>query len=268
MYFIILFCLVQGFTEFLPISSQGHLIVFDNYFSDLKQHNLSILQANILAHFGSLLAVVIYYRKIMVNLIKGIRQLPRPDIDKNSSLLIYITTATLPIIVVGYFFAKFFYYNQDATIKIIGLTSIIFGIFLFIADKFCLRVRNIDSLNISNSFKIGVIQCLALIPGVSRSGAILTGMRFMGFSRKTCVFFSNILSVPVICGSLVYLIINDDLNLFFYNFDSLLIIFLSTLFSLLFIHFLVSWVNRFSLFIFILYRIIFGIFLIFFYTNF
>ena len=109
MYFIILFCLVQGFTEFLPVSSQGHLIVFDNYFSDLKQHELSILQANILAHFGSLLAVIIYYRKIMINLIKGIKQLPRPDIDKNP-LLIYITTATLTIIGLVIFFAKFFYY--------------------------------------------------------------------------------------------------------------------------------------------------------------
>ena len=268
MYFIILFCLVQGFTEFLPVSSQGHLIVFDNYFSDLKQHELSILQANILAHFGSLLAVIIYYRKIIINLLKGIKQLPRPDIDKNSFLLIYLTTATLPIIGVGYFFAKFFYYNQETTITIIGLSSIIFGILLFIADKFCLRVRNIDSLNISNSFKIGVIQCLALIPGVSRSGAILTGMRFMGFSRKTCVFFSNILSVPVILGSLVYLIINDNLDFFFYNFNSLLIILLSTAFSIIFIHFFVSWVNRFSLFVFVLYRIIFGVFLIFFYASF
>ena len=105
--------------------------------------------------------------------------------------MIYITTATLPIIGVGYFFAKFFYYNQETTITIIGLSSIIFGILLFIADKFCLRVRNIDSLNISNSFKIGVIQCLALIPGVSRSGAILTGMRFMGSAEKPVCSFQT-----------------------------------------------------------------------------
>ena len=96
----------------------------------------------------------------------------------------------------------------------------------------------------------------------------LTGMRFMGFSRKTCVFFSNILSVPVILGSLVYLIINDNLDFFFYNFNSLLIILLSTAFSIIFIHFFVSWVNRFSLFVFVLYRIIFGVFLIFFYASF
>ena len=259
----------QGFTEFLPISSQGHLILFNLYFNINEAANISILEANILVHLGSLFAVVIYYYRINLNLLLSIKHIPRPDIDQNSTLLINLIVATIPGLICGYFFAKFFNYNNDLLILIMGITSIFFGIILFIFDKFCLMVKSINEITIKNSLVIGIFQSFALIPGVSRSGAVLTSLRLMGFNRNFSVFFSNLLSIPVILGAVIFLLIQNDNILSFnsFNYYKIYLIFFSFISSLIFIHFFVSWVRKASLAIFMIYRIIFGIYLIYFFFN-
>ena len=104
--------------------------------------------------------------------------LDRPDIDKNSFLMVNLFISTIPILVLGYLFSKFFNYESNNLLMIIAVTSIIFGILLFCADSFCLRIKNQNSLNYYTSFIIGICQCVALVPGVSRSGSILTVMRY------------------------------------------------------------------------------------------
>ncbi len=265
MHLIILFCLLQGFSEFLPISSQGHLIVF-NYFLNFESLlNFSILEANILAHLGSLVAVCIYYHRNILSLIMSIKHLPRPDIDSNATFLINLFIASLPAILFGYFFANFFQYSSTLLILIIGLVSIIFGIVLFLVDRFCLRIKGINELNFFSSLVVGIAQCFAFIPGVSRSGAVLSMSRFLGFRRDFSVYFSNILSIPIILGASGYLIYNNQ-NIFFLeilNFQSFAIVIFSFLFSIFFIHFFVTWVRNSSLLLFVIYRLIFGSFLIF-----
>ena len=225
-----------------------------------------INQATILSHFGSLFAVIIYYHKTLKGFLFSIKLIDRPDIDKNSFLMINIIISSIPIFVIGYLVAKLIDYNGEIILIIIGSTSIIFGIVLFLVDNFCLRIKNINSLNFLTSLLIGLFQCLALVPGVSRSGSVIAAMRFFGFQRKFAVKYSNLLSIPVIMGATGYLFINafeeNSLNLII-SFQSFLIFFLSFIFSFLFIFVLVSWVKKFSLSIFVIYRFIFGSWILF-----
>ena len=270
MLFLVIFCLIQGFSEFLPISSQGHLIVFNNYYNVDYFSQLSILELNVISHLGSLLAVVFYYNKLLLGMIKGLRVFYRPDLDKNLNLLFNLIISTIPIVILGYFFGKEFNYNAESVILIIGYTSVIFAIILFFLDKYCLMVRNQDAINFKIALFTGLFQCLALIPGVSRAGANMIALRSLGFNRNFTVMYSNLLSIPVIIGATCFILINEN-NFFindFLNLNVVLVFFLSFLFSLIFIHFLITWVRNSSLLIFIIYRIIFGTFLIFlFYTS-
>ena len=270
MLFLVIFCLIQGFSEFLPISSQGHLIVFNNYYNVDYFSELSILELNVISHFGSLFAVIIYYNKLLLRMIKGLRVFYRPDLDKNLNLLFNLIISTIPIVIMGYFFGKNFNYNAESIILIIGYTSVIFAVILFILDKYCLMVRNQDAINFRLALFTGFFQCLALIPGVSRAGANMIALRSLGFNRNFTVRYSNLLSIPVIIGATSFIIFNEN-NFFindFLNLNVVLVFFLSFLFSLIFIHFLITWVRKSYLLIFIIYRILFGTFLIFlFYTS-
>ena len=270
MLFLVLFCLVQGFSEFLPISSQGHLLVFNNFYNVTDFSNLSILELNIISHLGSLLAVIVYYNQFVLSTIKGLKIFFRPDLNKNLSLSFKLTISTLPIIILGYYFGKAFDYNNKFLLLIIGISSIVFGIILFIIDKFCLLIRNEESMNYKIALFTGFVQCFALIPGVSRAGANMIALRAIGFNRNFTVKYSNLLSIPVILGAAIYLFISENNNLFIDNTFNLTVIFvfvLSFLFSIIFIHFLISWVRRSSLLIFIIYRIIFGSFLLILYLQ-
>lgn len=266
MYYIVLFAFIQGFTEFLPISSQGHLILF-NFFSNADEKFLiPILEANVLVHFGSICSVILYYRKELFNFLISLKHLPRPDIDSNSRMLINLFFATLPTLLIGFFFSTYFNYYSEKILLLIGITSILFGCILLFLDKFCLMVKGRKELNLKISVLIGLFQSLALIPGVSRSGAVLTIMRFQGFNRNFCIFFSNLLSIPIIISATVFIMYKNNFYIpSLLSIGSLVLILFSFIFSLTFIHFFVIWVRRSSLTIFMVYRIIFGSALIYFY---
>ena len=263
---LVLFCLIQGFTEFLPISSQGHLIIFNSIHPIDNYSGITIHEAMIIAHFGSLLAIITFYRRIVLGLFFSIKMIDRPDIDKNSFILLNLLVSTIPIIIAGYVISKILNYDGNQILFIIAISSIFFGIILFLVDKFCLRIKNHNSLNYLMSLVIGVFQCAALIPGVSRSGAVLTAMRFFGFQRQFSVEYSNLLSIPVITGALIFMIVNssfDGSSGMLISFETFIIFFLSFFFSIIFIYFLVAWVKRFSLFIFVVYRVGFGLWILF-----
>jgi len=208
-YVIILFALLQGFTEFIPVSSQGHLIVFNNFFNINLISNITILEANVIAHSGSLVAVCLYYFRQLFAILVSFKHIVRPDIDRNSTLTINLIIATIPIILCGFFFSKFFNYDNKGLFLIIGITSILFGILLYIFDRFCLTVKGNQELNFLTSLYVGIFQCLALIPGVSRSGSIIIFLRFLGYNRSFIVFFSNLLSIPVILAATGFVIFQN-----------------------------------------------------------
>ena len=141
---IVLFSFIQGLTEFLPISSQGHLIIFNTIFPIKTE--IDIRSLNIIAHFGSLAAVIIYYRSEVIKLMFSLPNVFRTDIDNNAGTLINLIISTIPIFIIGYILTFFLQTNFFNSLKLIGWTTLIFGVILFIVDKGCLRIKTMDRL--------------------------------------------------------------------------------------------------------------------------
>ena len=258
---LLIYCLIQGFTEFLPISSQGHLIFFNHHYP-ISNEALSIRDLNIIAHFGSLLAVILYYFRDVFRLTLSIPNFFRSDIESYASLLKNLIISSIPIYFFGYFIS---YFINDAffeSLFLIGWATLIFGILLFLVDKNCLRIKNIENLPSTSAFYVGLVQSLALVPGVSRSGSVITIMRLFGYTRLESSNYSNLLSIPAIFGAMTYLIIFDETssdlgNIF--NLKTVIVFLTSFIFSYFFIHFMVTWVKKSSFAIFMYYRITLGI---------
>ena len=231
--------LIQGVFEFLPISSSAHLLVVAEIFN----FNSSSLIIDISLHLGSLLAITVYFRKDLINFFQ----------NKNLALLIVL--GSIPLIICGFLlhFSNFIYLLRN--LKIIAWTTLIFGIILFIVDKFKVEKKFDIDLNIRNILIIGMFQILALVPGVSRSGIVITAGRFLNFDRYDSSKISFYLSIPALTGASI-LGLKDALN---QNIElNLLIIFsvmCSFIISYLTIKYFLIFVKNFSLNIFVFYRI-------------
>tara|TARA_B100000945_G_C20344324_1_gene578970 strand:- start:330 stop:1097 length:768 start_codon:yes stop_codon:yes gene_type:complete len=240
-----LLSLVQGISEFIPVSSSAHLIII----SQLSNFETNSLEIDISLHLGSLAGIIFYFREELINILK----------NKNLALLIFI--GSLPLIIVGFIIYQTGLISYLRNIKIIAWTTLIFGILLFYADKFKIK-KNIDNdLTLKNILFIGFFQILALIPGVSRSGITITASRLLNFDRYDSSKIAFLLSVPALMGASL-LSLKDIWNLGF-NF-SLLVIFSalsSFIFSYLTIKYFLIYIRKFTLSIFVIYRILLSLFL-------
>ena len=242
---IIILSLIQGVSEFLPISSSAHLIVISTL-HDFKSNSLLI---DVSLHLGSLFAIIFYFRKDLLN------------IQNNKKLLTLLIAGSLPIIVVGYFLynTELIYLLRD--VKVIAWTTIIFGIVLYIADKNKFT-KNINSnLDLKTILYIGFFQTLALIPGVSRAGITITAGRFLKFNRFDASKISFLLSIPALAGASVLSLKDIFQQSFEFNYFVLIAISLSFFFSYITVKFFLDYINKFSLNIFVVYRMVLGIIL-------
>tara|TARA_B100000767_G_C19671671_1_gene495536 strand:- start:116 stop:874 length:759 start_codon:yes stop_codon:yes gene_type:complete len=241
---ILILSIVQGITEFLPISSSSHLILISNYL-EFSNQSLTI---NVSLHIGSFLAVLFYFRKDIANFIN------------NKKLFTNILISSIPVMVFGFVLVKLNLTDYLRDIKIIGWMTLIFGILLFISDKFKNKKDIKNNFNIKSALFIGFFQILSLIPGVSRSGISITAARFLGFKRVDSARLSFLLSIPTLAAVSFFginnLIIANDLQFSLINLFSVL---LSFLFSLITISFFLKYIERFNLNIFVLYRVILGL---------
>jgi len=238
---ILILSAIQGVSEFLPISSVAHLVLISKYYVFVNQN----LLIDICLHLGSLLAIIIYFRNDLFHFIK------------NKNFLIKICIATIPIIPVGFILYQTGIINQLRNLEVIGWAGLIFGIFLYIADKKKIKRKlNEDFSNLS-AILIGIFQVLALIPGVSRSGITITSGRMLGFNRFDSAKISFFLSIPTLFAASVLGVYNiykegsSELN-----FLAIIAVIFSFVFSYLTISIFLNFVKKFTLNIFVIYRII------------
>ena len=241
---ILILSLIQGITEFIPVSSSSHLILISNYLN-FDNQNLSI---DVSLHIGSFFAVIFYFKKDIF------------DFFKNRILFFKILIGSIPVMLVGYVLIKFSLIDQLRNIKIIGWTTILFAILLFLSDKFKRSKKINDNLSYKSALFIGIFQVLSLIPGVSRSGIAITAGRFLEFERVEAAKISFLLSIPTL-AAVSFFGINNLLESESFNFSliNLVSIVLSFIFSLITIKYFLKFICNFSLNIFVIYRIILGI---------
>ena len=237
--------IIQGISEFIPVSSSAHLLIM----SRLSDFNVSNLQLDISLHLGSLLAIILFFRKELINIIN------------NKNIFLLIILGSIPLVIVGYIFYSTNLIDQFRNLKVVAWTTLIFGILLYFSDKFELKNKISSELNIKSIIIIGLFQILAIIPGVSRSGIVITASRFLKFDRVESSKIAFYLSIPALAGESVLGfkdVIDNQIN-----FDAIFIFSTSAsfLFSYFTIKYFLIYVKMFSLSFFVIYRIVLSIIL-------
>lgn len=256
MFHLILLAIIQGLTEFLPVSSSAHLILPSQLFGWQDQGPL----IDVMAHFGSLFAVMIYFRKEVGEVLIGLTDLVQAKLNKGSALALHLILATPPALVVG---AGMHFSGIDELIRsplLIACTFIVFGIVLWLADIKGARVRDIDMLTWKEAIGLGLAQTLALIPGTSRSGITMTAGLAMGLTREESARFSMLMSIPIIGVAGLFALIKllggeegaASLS------DGLIVAGLSFITAYAAIAIFMRWVSRIGMFPFMLYRVVVG----------
>jgi len=244
---IFILSLIQGITEFLPISSSSHLILISEKLN-FKNQSLSI---DVSLHIGSFIAVLFYFREDLVSFIN------------NKIIFFKIFISSLPVMIVGYFLIETDIIGKIRNIEIIAWTTTLFGILLYISDKFKLEKNIKDNLNYKSIIFIGFLQILSLIPGVSRSGIAITAARLLKFRRVDSAKISFLLSIPILGAVSIFglktLLVSEDMIFTKMNLFSIII---SFFFSLITIKFFLKYINKFSLNIFVYYRVFLGLILL------
>ena len=197
---IIVLAIVQGLTEFLPISSSGHLVLVP-YLVEWTDQGLAF---DVAVHFGSLIAVCVFFREDILGLLRGAGQLLGGHAAlPQANMALAIGLGTIPAAAAGLFLASWIEANlRDPSIIVYTLSG--YGILMAVADRFGKSERIIADIRVRDAFMIGCAQALALVPGTSRSGVTITAARFMGFKRQDAARFSFLLSAPVILLATVY----------------------------------------------------------------
>jgi len=244
---ILILAIIQGISEYLPVSSAAHLVLVSKYYVFTNQS----LLIDICLHLGSLIAIIFYFRNDILNFIK------------NRDFLIKILIGTIPIIPVGYIMFQTGLINQLRNLEVIGWMSLIFGILLYVGDRSKITKKIDTQFTNKSAIIIGLFQVFALIPGVSRAGITITSGRLLGFNRFDSAKISFFLSIPTLAAASLLGIYNiykeGSAEL---NFLAIIAVTFSFIFSYFTIVLFLSFIKKFSLNIFIIYRIILSLFIL------
>mgnify|MGYP001210918758 CR=1 FL=1 len=244
---IFILSVIQGITEFLPISSSSHLIL-TSMFLNFSSQSLSI---DVSLHIGSFIAVLTYFYKEIINFLD------------NKILFFKIFIASVPIMIIGFMLVESELIEKIRNLEIIAWTTLIFGILLYFSDKFKLEKNIKKNFTYRSAIFIGLFQILALIPGVSRSGIAITAARLLGFKRIDAAKISFLVSLPVLGAvsffGLKNLKLEENINFTILNLISVV---LSFFFSLITIKYFLKFINKFNLNVFVYYRVLLGLILL------
>lgn len=241
---LVLLSIIQGVTEFLPISSSAHLILASEFLL-INKNNLTL---DISLHIGSLIAIIFYFIGDLKNFIS------------NKSILVKIIISSIPVIVFGVVLLKLNLINYFRNYEVIGWATIIFAILMFVSDRFKNKYTIYKDFNYKSAIIIGIFQIISLIPGTSRSGITITGARFLNFNKIESAKISFLTAIPVLfCVSgynIVKLMSQNEIKISTINFIA---IFFSFVFSYITIKFFLKFLQNYNLTFFVIYRIILGI---------
>ncbi len=254
---IIVLAIVQGLTEFLPVSSSGHLILIPAFTGWQDQGVVT----DIMVHVGSLFAVLVYFWRDVMRLFHGGIDLLRLRMNENSRLALYIILATIPAVAFGLYLKSSGLQVRLRGVEIVAWNAIIFGLLLYVADRIGSRMKSMRDMSLPPALIIGIAQALALIPGTSRSGITITAARFLGFERAESARFSFLLGIPAIAGAGVLTIGELASAGVVISSDALWAAFLTFFAALTAIAILMAVVRRSSFLIFVIYRLALGLLL-------
>ena len=240
---VLILSIIQGISEFIPVSSSAHLIIFSNI---INFSNKSLI-FDVGLHLGSLLAIIFYFKKDLLNILN----------DKKLFNLLWI--GSIPLIIFGYIFYSTGVINSFRSLNVIAWTTLIFGILMYFADTFKIKKNIEKDLTIKNILIIGILQVLAIIPGVSRAGITITAGRFLNFDRYDSTKISFYLSIPALMGASVLSLkdaVNENLEFNLFLIISIILSFIFSFFiSYLTIKYFLIYVKKFDLKFFVYYRI-------------
>jgi undecaprenyl-diphosphatase len=255
---IIVLAVVQGVTEFLPISSSGHLILVPQL---MHWHDQGLV-VDVMTHIGTLLAILIYFWRDVWRITVGALELLKGRVTDDGRLAIYIILATIPAVAFGIFLKKFGFADLERNVAVVAWNTILYGLLMLVADMVGPQEKTIANMTLGNALIIGVAQALALIPGTSRSGVTMTAGRFLGFTRPDCARFSFLLGIPAIAGAGIFTVADALTSGETITMDAVYCAGLTFLAGLAAIAFLMALVKRISFLPFVLYRMVLGGFLL------
>ncbi len=260
--YILVLCLVQGISEFLPISSSAHLALLGYFFKE----STTSLEWEVALHLGTLLSVILYFWRDLWEMTKSfvswicspMNTAYQKDIHLRQTW--YLILATIPAVVVGYMVKKI---GVESSSKIIGVMAIVFGILLYLVDHF--QKKTDENLSYAKAFAIGCAQAFAFIPGVSRSGSCITAARAFGLGRVEATRFAFLLSIPTVIGAVsltTYDAIKQGIVLEWASLSMAII--LTAIIGLAVIHGILKFLEKYSFSIFMVYRVLLGALILFF----
>ena len=242
---VLILSVIQGISEFLPISSSAHLVLV----SSLYEFKTSSLLIDISLHLGSLFAIIYFFRKDLL------------DVKNNKRLLSLIIVGSIPLIIAGYILYSTGIIHELRNIRIIAWTTLIFGVILFIADKNRFDKKISSNLNLQSILFISLFQILSLVPGVSRAGITITAARILKFNRVDSSKISFLLSIPALGGA-SFLGLKDVIDQSVeFNYLVIISIISSFIFSFMTVKFFLIYINKFSMNAFVIYRILIALIL-------
>ena len=250
---------VQGLTEFLPVSSSGHLNLFPWVFNWQQMPD----SFDVALHIGTLLAIVIFFFKDWINLIKGgYNQVIKKEKSTEGKIFWYIVIATIPAgilsLVLDKVSEKLLGNNLNVEMLVIAITLIVMGIILYIVDKKAKSNTKYEEMTLRQSVLIGISQALAAaFPGVSRSGITMTVARSVGVDRESAAKFSFLLATPITLAAVIF-----DLDAFVFDISFFLGVLSSFIVGIFIIKFLLEYLKKGSFKIFAIYRVIIGLIVI------
>lgn len=253
---MLLIAIVQGISEFLPISSSGHLIILPHLTGSADQGPM----IDIAVHIGSLLAIMVYFFKDVMGLARG--GLSTIGIGKDphqQRLFWFIIIGTIPAVIVGVIFKTNGFLDGFRSTHLVAANLIIYGIILGLADHFGKTNRTYDDMTLKDGILVGIAQALALIPGTSRSGVTMSAARMLGFGRVESARFSFLLSIPAVAGAGI-LIVPDLIDAGTDRiYEALITGGMTFIAAFVTMAFLMQFLKRASMMIFVVYRILLGL---------